>query len=148
MSLFVVYHQESNAPKNQLRVVSGTRGKKPRKKEEPKPWGWKNQSGKQFKAQSMKDPFYDQKQEERRERVEARKQRLLKQVRWITVHSHFLLPDPECCYNCRERPLRITVYQGQTGLQKTTSPKVIVALLAAWLTTKYFRTKISSPHQN
>lgn len=63
-----------------MRVISGPKNRKSKEPQEPKPWGWKNQVGKKFTAQSKRDPHHTEHQEERIVRTQARKDLLLKQV--------------------------------------------------------------------
>lgn len=66
--------------RKQQKPNSEPKAKKRIGKVEPKPWGWKNQVGKQFTEQSKRDPFYSVRQAEKQERINARKEQLLKQV--------------------------------------------------------------------
>lgn len=63
-----------------MRVISGPKARKAKQPPEPKPWGWKNQTGKKFTGQSKRDPHFEEKQEEKIVRAQARKEQLLRQV--------------------------------------------------------------------
>ena len=73
----LLFVQSETKLKKQVRVISGPKTRKPA---EAKPWGYKNQGGKKFTAQSKRDPYYEARQEQKEERKQARKELLLKQV--------------------------------------------------------------------
>lgn len=72
--------------KKQVRVISGPKSRKTSEPKEARPWGWKNQVGKRFTAQSKRDPHYGDNKEEKIVRTQARREHLLKQVQpnWLT----------------------------------------------------------------
>lgn len=78
----LLFLQSETKLKKQVRVISGPKTRKPA---EAKPWGYKNQGGKKFTAQSKRDPYYEARQEQKEERKQARKELLLKQVNMIMM---------------------------------------------------------------
>lgn len=98
----ILCNLQQKLARKQQKPYPEPKAKKRTEKAEPKPWGWKNQVGKQFTEQSKRDPFYAVRQAEKQERMNARKEQLLKQVKYPTPNLLKQVVQPNARFKFRE----------------------------------------------